>query len=160
MNKLIFLSLSIPVLMLLVPNVFASDFSSHNQRDRPAINPDFDPDESCDLDAYQLRCIPGSEQDCHDIEGFAQNEDYTCHLSGECQEGYHGTDDDETGQCYPNSEGCDAYIIKDGVRFDFVLLEDRPDNGDRCADPAYLCSESSEDNDHSACKEFLERQEK
>jgi hypothetical protein len=38
-----------------------------------------------------------------------------------------------------------------------VLLEDRPDKGDRCADPAYLYGESSEDNDHPACKVFLER---
>jgi hypothetical protein len=37
-----------------------------------------------------------------------------------------------TGQCYPNDE-CDY----DG----YVLLEDRPDKGDRCASLRYLCSE-------------------
>jgi hypothetical protein len=34
------------------------------QRDRPAINPDFSPDESCLFDVFQLKCIPGSDQEC------------------------------------------------------------------------------------------------
>lgn len=96
-----------------------------------------------------------SEQKCP--SGFGQNEDAACHPKGPCPEGYHDTDENETGQCYPNSEGCDAHIIKDGIRYDYILLENRPNGkGDRCADPVNLCRESSEENDHPACKEYLE----
>lgn len=35
-----------------------------SQRQRPAINPDFNPDYSCLFDVFQLKCIPGSEQEC------------------------------------------------------------------------------------------------
>jgi hypothetical protein len=31
-----------------------------SEEDRPAVNEFFNPDESCDFDAYQLNCIPGS----------------------------------------------------------------------------------------------------
>ncbi len=144
-NKLIFLGLIIPVLMLLLPNAYASDFSSHNQRDRPAINPDFDPDQSCNFDAYQLKCIPGSEQDCYDIEGFAQNEDYTCHVSGPCPEGYHGRDDDETGQCYPDSEGCEW----DG----YVMLEREDGKGNTCS-VLYLLCDQEEHKEEEYCIEY------
>ena len=58
----------------------SSDFAGDNFKaykpDRPAINPDFSPDESCLFDVYQLRCIPGAEQECP--EGLGTNEDYTC----------------------------------------------------------------------------------
>jgi hypothetical protein len=57
-------------------SVLASDFLA-NQRDGPAINPDFDPDYSCLFDTYQDKCVPGSAQDCQDI-GFGNNKDYTC----------------------------------------------------------------------------------
>jgi hypothetical protein len=65
------------------------------------------------FDAYQLKCIPGSEQSCHEV-GFGNNEDATCffkHPNG-CPEGYFSADDDETGQCYKTSEGgCeDSYV--------------------------------------------------
>jgi hypothetical protein len=66
--------------------------------DRPAINEDFNPDRSCMFDAYQLRCIPGADQVCP--EGFGNNDDSTCfffHKKG-CPEGYHSTENDETGQ--------------------------------------------------------------
>ena len=68
MNKLIVLGL-IPVLMLTVPNtLFASELSEEekesgfyrengsvisNTKERPAINPDFNPDEDCNI-AYEL----------------------------------------------------------------------------------------------------------
>jgi hypothetical protein len=117
------------------------DFSaSHSQR--PAINPDFDPDESCDLDAYQLKCIPGSEQDCP--EGFAQNEDATCHKSGPCPEGYHSEDEDETGQCYLNSEGC--------ISGSMVLLE-REEGGYNCAILDYICDDEEHRN-QDYCREY------
>lgn len=72
------------------------------QSDRPAINPDFDPDEDCNI-AYELKCIPGSEQECP--EGFHNGEDNVCSPI-ECQEGFHNEEDNETGLCYPNEEGC------------------------------------------------------
>ena len=115
--------------------------------DRPAINPDFDPDEDCNLE-YHLKCIPGSEQDCP--EGYHNGEDNVCSPM-ECQEGYHSVDDDETGLCYPNSEGCDGYVIKNGIRYSFVFIED--EDGDRCADPAYLCND---DSSHEICREYLD----
>ena len=69
------------------------------------LNPYFAPDESCDFDAYQLHCIPGEDQDCQDV-GFVGNEDGTCHLVGDCPPGYHSAQDDESGQCYPDTEPC------------------------------------------------------
>ena len=52
-------------------------FGGKNQDQRPAINPDFAPDESCLFDAYQLKCVPGAEQDCHEV-GFWNYDDSTC----------------------------------------------------------------------------------
>jgi len=106
--------------------------------DRPAINVNFNPDRSCMFDAYQLRCIPGADQVCP--EGFGSNDDSTCfflHREG-CPEGYHSTDNDETGQCYSNEEGCNAYATINGTRHDYVLLTDRQGKGDICSDPRYL----------------------
>lgn len=81
------------------------------KNNRPAINLDLDPDESCLFDVYQEQCIPGSEQECPRPQ-FGNNEDSTCFpntlIDGEwqweCPEGYHSAEYDETGQCYPNSE--------------------------------------------------------
>jgi hypothetical protein len=113
-------------------------FVIQSKLDRPAINEDFNPDRSCMFDAYQLRCVPGADQECP--EGFGNNDDSTCfffHKEG-CPEGYHSTDNDETGQCYSNEEGCNAYVTINGTRYDYVLLTDRPGKGDICADPRYL----------------------
>jgi hypothetical protein len=43
---------------------------------RPAINPDLDIDEDCKFDAYQIKCQPGSEQECP--WGPGTNEDDGC----------------------------------------------------------------------------------
>lgn len=113
-------------------------FVAQPKSDRPAINADFNPDRSCMFDAYQLRCVPGADQLCP--EGFGNNDDSTCfflHREG-CPEGYHSTDNDETGQCYSNEEGCNAYATINGTRHDYVLLTDRPGKGDICSDPRYL----------------------
>jgi len=75
-------------------------------------NPFFAPDASCLFDAFQLHCIPGDHQECP--EGFGGNEDGTCFaktfINGtwkwECPAEYHSVDDDETGQCYPDTEPC------------------------------------------------------
>ena len=50
---------------------------------------------------------------------------FQCNGEWKCPEGYHGADDDESGQCYPNDEGCEYD--------DYVLLDDPEDEGDRCA---------------------------
>ena len=76
------------------------------------INPHFAPDESSMFDAYQLHCIPGEDQECP--EGFGSNEDATCFVSKKngCPDGYHGEDDDETGQCYPDTKPCWPGMIR------------------------------------------------
>src|SRR5262245_38280678 len=68
-------------------------------------NPFFAPDGSCLVDAYQLHGIPADHQECP--EGYGNNEDYTCIPTHEqCPDGYHSADDDETSQCYPETEPC------------------------------------------------------
>lgn len=123
-------------------------------QDRPAINPDFAPDENCNF-AYELHCIPGSQQSCFDLEGFHNGEDNVCSPI-KCQEGYHVVDDDETGLCYPNSEAdCgDSYIMTyDGEeRLDYVFVEGEDGENDRCANPVYLCEDESS---HEICREYL-----
>ena len=109
------------------------------------------PDESCLFDVYQIKCQPyPNTDDCP--EDFGTNEDGYCFpmKKGEwrCPEGYHGTDEDESGQCYPN-EGCEYD--------DYVLLEDRPDKMDRCAYLGNICDEGNENSDHPRCEEFLEK---
>lgn len=85
------------------------------------------------------------------------NEDDYCfplHREG-CPEGYHSTDDDETGQCYPDDEGCNAWIEFDGKnRFEYMLVESEA-NPDRltCRDPTHYCPDHS---DVPECKEYLE----
>lgn len=114
---------------------------------RPAVNPDFDPDEDCNI-AYELKCIPGSQQDCP--EGFHNGEDDVCSPVG-CQEGYHGVDEDETGLCYPNDEGC-------GDHGPYVLIEG--ERGDHCALLYYICDEAEhrgEDYCIEYCKENPDR---
>jgi hypothetical protein len=46
------------------------------QNNRPQINLEFAPDESCLFDVFQLKCIPGSQQECP--EGFGNNDPETC----------------------------------------------------------------------------------
>ena len=137
---------------------------------RPAINPDFNPDfnpdYSCLFDTFQLKCVPGSGQECPSPQ-FASAEPQTCwsktFINGEwvrnCPDGYHSTEGDETGQCYPNSEGCKeaALLNKEGDRFEYILLtgDDSPDPYDRCAHPEYLCYYNGGSNpDHSGCEEY------
>ena len=87
------------------------------------------PDQSCLFDVYQIKCLPHPLAD-NCPEDFGANEDGYCFpmKMGEwrCPEGYHSREDDETGQCYPNSERCPSYSI-------LVPDEDEEDKGDRCA---------------------------
>ena len=125
-NKLtLSIALAAALTLSFIRNSFASsDFTGDNWRnykmERPAINPNFNPNYSCLFNVYQEKCIPGSQQKCPKPQ-FGSNEDDTCFpmtlINGEweweCPDGYHSIDDDETGQCYPNSEGCiyDDYIL-------------------------------------------------
>jgi hypothetical protein len=109
------------------------------------------PDESCLFDVSQIKCQPDPLTDeCP--PGFGNNEDGRCFPAplGEwrCPVGYHNEDDDESGQCYPNSEGCEYD--------NFVLLTDTG-RSDRCAYLGYICGEGNE-NSHPRCEEFLEEQ--
>ena len=123
------------------------------------------PDQSCLFDAYQIKCqaFPNMNEtaraECP--ERFGTNEGEYCvpnHDQG-CPEGYHGTDDDETGQCYPNNEGCDAWLVSyddDDSRFEFILVTNRPDGrGDNCYDPGNLCDDDVQP-DHPKCDEYRE----
>jgi hypothetical protein len=121
---------------------------------RPPINPDFAPDYSCLFDTFQLKCIPGSEQECP--EGFGTGDPETCFsktfINGKwewkCPKGYHNVDDDETGQCYPNEGGCEYD--------DMVLLTNRAGRSDRCASLDYICGENGEYPNHPKCKKFCD----
>ncbi|HET6588561.1 MAG TPA: hypothetical protein VFG45_00185 [Candidatus Nitrosocosmicus sp.] len=69
------------------------------------------PDGDCLFDPSLSKCAPNENGDCP--EGFNMNEDGQCfpqHNDG-CPDGYHGVDDDETGRCIPNSEGCPSGMI-------------------------------------------------
>lgn len=123
---------------------FTGDDFTSIRDDRPAINPDFDPDEDCDFDTCQLKCIPGSQQDCPD--GFWKNEDDTCHVAGPCPDGYHSVDDDESGQCYPNEGGCE---------YDYFILIEREDGSYRCAALYSICG-SEEFRNENFCIELCE----
>ena len=123
---------------------------------RPAINPDFDPDESCILDILQDKCDPGIEGECP--EGFAQNEDNRCAhrvlVNGEwewiCPDGYHIAYDDESGQCFPNDEGCrdDGYIL--------IEKEDENGNNDDHCLPLNVACDEQEVKNEDYCKEYIE----
>jgi hypothetical protein len=162
LNSILFIFsmiLLIPISTVLASSNSRDDlgaFATGSKSDRPPINSDFAPDESCWFDVNQLKCVPGSQQECP--EGFEINEDRQCHPTGDCPEDYMTIDDDESGQCYPSSEAdCnnDNYLIKSssGERFDYVFIEDKNGEEDYCANPAYLCDDESS---HEICKEYLD----
>jgi hypothetical protein len=110
---------------------------------RPAINPDFDPDEDCNL-AYKLKCIPGLQQKCSDLEGFNNGENNVC-TPIECnQKGYVGADEDEHGLCI-SYERCENDYTG------YVLIKDEA----RCAVGVDVCNEP-EHSSKDYCVEFCE----
>lgn len=94
---------------------YREDGFPKDTKDRPAINPDFDPDEDCNI-SYELKCIPGREQSCFELDGYNNFEVNVCTPKG-CPEGYYIMEEDEDGVCYSNSEGCPDYA-------DFVLVKE------------------------------------
>ena len=64
-----------------------------------------------------------------------------------CQEGYHEEEDDESGLCYPDDEGCS--------QDDYVLVEREDGNGMICAYFYSICDEAEHRNENY-CIEYCE----
>ena len=79
---------------------YREDGYPRDTENRPAINPDFAPNRSCDL-KWELKCIPGSEQKCSDLRGYDNGEMNVCTPIG-CPEGYHNIAEDEDNICHSN----------------------------------------------------------
>jgi len=84
------------------------------------------PDEDCLFDPSMPKCAPDENGNCP--EGFGMNEDGQCFPRGGCPDGYHRVDDDESGRCIPNSDGCTQGMIF------------RP-NMKSCGEKEYVCSQ-------------------
>jgi hypothetical protein len=93
---------------------YREDGYPRNTENRPAINPDFAPDRSCDL-KWELKCIPGSEQQCSDLRGYDNGEMNVCTPIG-CPDGYHGNFEWEDNVCYSNEIDCqDDWVLVEGA---------------------------------------------
>jgi hypothetical protein len=87
---------------------------------------------SCLFDPDLLNCSPDRFGKCPNE--FSINEDERCVPLVGCPNGYHKVEDDESGRCYPNEEGCPSGMIfnpkygdceyKDYVCRDFPDLEE------------------------------------
>ena len=66
------------------------------------------PDGDCLYNPDLPKCV-SVDGECPD--GFFQNENEQCVPEGGCPVGYHTVDDDETGRCIPNSDGCPEGMI-------------------------------------------------
>jgi len=66
------------------------------------------PDRDCLFNPNLPKCA-AIDGECPD--GFNQNGDEQCVPEGGCPQGYHTVDDDESGRCIPNSEGCPSGMI-------------------------------------------------
>lgn len=106
-------------------------YTISSQSARPAINPDFAPYVNCLFDTFQFKCIPGLLQECPPPQ-FVMNDDATCVpktlIDGEwkwdCPQDYHSAEYVESGQCYPDSEGC--------IWNNYVMRENRDGKGMNC----------------------------
>ena len=97
-----------------------SDSSSYDDNHQQDTNNDYTqlttgnpslskPDRECLFDPSMPKCAPDENGKCP--EGFNMNEDGQCFPQGGCPDGYYRADDDETGRCIPNSEGCPSDMI-------------------------------------------------
>jgi hypothetical protein len=101
---------------------YRDDGYPRDTENRPAINPDFAPDRSCDL-KWELKCVPGSQQKCSDLEGFDNGEMNVC-TPISCPDGYHNLFEWEDNVCYSNEIDCPNNL---------VLVEGT--YGDMCREP-------------------------
>ncbi len=121
---------------------YREDGFPKDTEDRPAINPDFAPDESCDF-KWELKCIPGSEQSCFELEGYNNFEGNVCTPIG-CPEGYHDIFDDEDNICHSNEKDCPNNMVLAEKEFGMqcMYLVDKPEiveptpteTGSKCLD--------------------------
>jgi hypothetical protein len=121
---------------------YREDGYPKDTKDRPAINPDFYPDRSCDL-KWELKCIPGSAQGCFgSLRGYNNGEMNVCTPIG-CPEGYHDNYEWEDNICYSNdSKECqEEWILIKGAY------------GDSCEPPGRAC-EHPENRDQDPCIEY------
>lgn len=95
----------------------------------PIVADKSQPDGDCLFDPSLLKCAPDENRNCP--EGFGMNEDGQCFPRGGCPDGYHRVDDDESGRCIPNSDGCPPGMIF------------RP-NMKSCGEKEYVCSQYPE----------------
>jgi hypothetical protein len=102
--------------------------SNGNFTTSPTIVNNEGPDGDCLFDPNLPKCA-SVDGDCPD--GFFQNGYEQCVPVGGCPDGYHTVDDDETGRCIPNSDGC-----PDGMIF-------RP-NGETCGYKEDLCQDNAD----------------
>ncbi len=102
--------------------------SNGNFTTSPTIVNNEGPDGDCLFDPNLPKCA-SVDGDCPD--GFFQNGYEQCVPVGGCPDGYHTVDDDETGTCIPNSDGC-----PDGMIF-------RP-NGETCGYKEDLCQDNAD----------------
>jgi hypothetical protein len=146
----IFIGIMVVVLLLVPSTALAgsSDFIEEgggvkNTEARPAINPDFAPDDDCSIE-HELKCIPGAEQECP--EGFNPNEDNICGLD-DCLEGYVVADEDESGLCITYEE-CESGFHADN---NYILIKD----DGRCALGYFVCDDPDH-RDENYCIEYCD----
>lgn len=96
------------------------------------------PDGDCLFDTSLPQCVPlPGETDCP--EGFSTNEDGRCFPFHErCPSGYHSHEDDESGECIPDSTPCDP---------GYVMNPDYPS----CDKKERVCADNQ---DADVCKPF------
>jgi hypothetical protein len=69
-------------------------------QEKPKPNPDLR--KICTFNPDDKRCTPDPKKGCP--PGFGTNEDGQCFPRGDCPDGYHRANDDETGRCVPDDD--------------------------------------------------------
>ena len=81
----------------------------NNNSTTPNAAQTLSPDGDCLFNPDLPKCALGPDGKCP--EGFGMNGDDQCIPDGGCPEGYHRVDDNETGRCISNTEGCPEGMI-------------------------------------------------
>lgn len=112
-----------------IRNVYKTSISTSSSSNNDNNNDnDNTPDRDCLFNPSLPKCA-AVDGECPD--GFNQNGYDQCVPKGGCPDEHHRTDDDETGRCIPNSDGC-----PDGMEFrpdrkscTYIIENDENDNG-------------------------------